>query len=101
MVDALGRSALVPFSLIYAHHLSALHGDAAVGEEVRGIGEDHVELEVKFAHQPYAIALEEGEVTIGGFIIRMYHIYIKPLILHHLDYFLYKLKSSQFVQVYL
>lgn len=62
VVDVLGRTSLVPVALVDAHHLSALHGDAAVGEEVRGIGEDHVELEVKFAHQPHAVALEEGEV---------------------------------------
>ena len=57
LVDMFRRPALIPFSFVHAHHLSALHADAAIRQEVRRIGEDHVELEIKFAHQPYAFTL--------------------------------------------
>lgn len=63
LVDMFRRTALVPFTFIHAHHLSALHADTAVGEEVRRIGEDHVELEIKFAHQPDTVSLEESEIV--------------------------------------
>ena len=63
LVDMFRRTALVPFTFIHAHHLSALHADSAVGEEVRRIGEDHVELEIKFAHQPDTVSLEESEIV--------------------------------------
>lgn len=63
LVDIFRRTALIPFSFVHAHHLSALHADTAVGEEVRRIGEDHVELEIKFAHQPDTVSLEESEIV--------------------------------------
>ena len=57
LVDVLGRSALVPVAFIDAHHLSALHADAAVGEEVGWVGENHVKLEVELSQQADAVAL--------------------------------------------
>lgn len=67
-VDMFGRAALVPFALVHAHHLSALHADAAIGEEVGRVGENHVEGEGELRQQLRTVALEEGEVSVGGFI---------------------------------
>ena len=72
LVDMFGRAALIPFPLVYAHHLPALYADSAVRQEVRRIGEDHVELEIKFAHQPDAVSVKESEV-ISPMIYRLFY----------------------------
>lgn len=41
------RLPLVPRSLVHTHHLAALQRDAAIGEKIGWVGEDHVKLEVK------------------------------------------------------
>ena len=44
------------------HHLSALQGYSAVGEEIRRVGKYHVELKVKAGHCRERISHQEGEV---------------------------------------
>jgi len=56
-----GRTRLVPLPLINAHHPSALDADSAIGEEVRWIGKNHVELEVELVQELGAVAVKEGE----------------------------------------
>ena len=70
---ALRGSALVPLSLVNAHDLSALHTDAAVGEEIGRVGKDAGELEVEGSEQLAAIAQQQGEVATGRFEIGLNH----------------------------
>ena len=53
---------LVPFSLVHAHHLSALQRYSAVGEEIRRVGKYHVELKIKVGHNRERVTLDEGEI---------------------------------------
>ena len=63
-IDAFGRTSPVPISLIDAYHPSALDADSAIGEKVRWVGKNHVELEVELVQESGAVSVEEGECTV-------------------------------------
>ena len=65
----LGSLSLVPFSLINAHHLSALQGYSAIGEEIRRVGKYHVELKVEIVEKTKRVAIGDKEVRIWRCII--------------------------------
>ena len=65
----LGSLTLVPFPLVHAHHLSALQGYSAVGEEIRRVGEYHVKLKVEIVEKTKRVAIGDKEVRIWRCIV--------------------------------
>ena len=41
MID-IRTAGFIPFSLVHFHHPAGMTGDAAVGKEIWGVGEDHI-----------------------------------------------------------
>ena len=65
----LGSLSLVPFTLIHAHHLSALQGYSAVGKEIRRVGKYHVELKVEIVEKTKRVAIGDKEVSVWRCIV--------------------------------
>ena len=62
-VRALG---FVPGAFIDGDHFAGVAGDAAVGEEVRGVGEDEVDGGGReLGHEGEAVGLVDAEVVLG------------------------------------
>ena len=69
-IHLLRRLRLVPLTLVDAHHPTALTADATGGQKIRWVGKHHVEAKRELRQRGIAVALNEGEVVGGGFIVR-------------------------------
>ena len=63
----------IPLTFIYTYNLSALHAYTIVGKEIRGIGKDATELEVKITEQLTTIAMKKSKVAIWRLEVRTNH----------------------------
>ena len=77
----LWRTALVPFPLVHAHHLPALHADSPIAQEIRRISKYHVKLEIKLSQQFNAITMKKRKSTVRRFEIRINHCHLAQVIL--------------------
>ena len=80
-VDILLLHALVPGALVNADHISALNAYTPTRQEIRWVSKYHVELEIELRKQLKRIAAEQVKVVGGGFVIRLYHLIVRPLFL--------------------
>ena len=55
----------VPCAFVYGDHPSALYADASVGEVVRRVSEDHIELEFEGVQEFDTVSLQKGESIVG------------------------------------